>query len=173
MKKYFALLSLLVLAACYGRDKSITEIYLINAEGLSKKIGTIEMQDTPQGLQLAVDLQGLPQGKHGFHVHETGDCGADTDSTGKMTAELKAKGHYDPDKTAQHLGPDKNGHKGDLPYLSADKEQKVKQTVYAPHLKLSEIKGRSLMIHEGGDNYQDTPAPLGGGGARIACGVVK
>ena len=71
MKKYFALLSLLVLAACYGRDKSITEIYLINAEGLSKKIGTIEMQDTPQGLQLAVDLQGLPQGSL-YYVNSDG-----------------------------------------------------------------------------------------------------
>jgi Cu-Zn family superoxide dismutase len=28
------------------------------------------------------------------------------------------------------------------------------------------------MIHEGGDNYSDEPAPLGGGGARIACGVI-
>jgi Cu-Zn family superoxide dismutase len=43
----------------------------------------------------------------------------------------------------------------------------------APRLKLADIKGRSLMIHAGGDNYSDTPAPLGGGGARAACGVVK
>jgi Cu-Zn family superoxide dismutase len=28
------------------------------------------------------------------------------------------------------------------------------------------------MIHAGGDNYADQPAPLGGGGARIACGVI-
>ncbi len=32
--------------------------------------------------------------------------------------------------------------------------------------------GRSIMIHAGGDNYSDTPARLGGGGARVACGVV-
>ena len=25
----------------------------------------------------------------------------------------------------------------------------------------------------GGDNHADHPAPLGGGGARVACGVVK
>ena len=25
----------------------------------------------------------------------------------------------------------------------------------------------------GGDNYSDQPVPLGGGGARIACGVAK
>lgn len=28
------------------------------------------------------------------------------------------------------------------------------------------------MVHEGGDNYSDDPKPLGGGGARVACGVV-
>jgi superoxide dismutase, Cu-Zn family len=36
---------------------------------------------------------------------------------------------------------------------------------------VAEVKGRSIMIHAGGDNYSDQPAPLGGG--RIACGVVK
>jgi len=40
-------------------------------------------------------------------------------------------------------------------------------------LKVIDIKGRSLMIHAGGDNYSDMPVSLGGGGARVACGVVK
>jgi Cu-Zn family superoxide dismutase len=42
-----------------------------------------------------------------------------------------------------------------------------------PHLTVADVKGRSIMIHGGGDNYSDQPAPLGGGGARIACGVVR
>jgi Cu-Zn family superoxide dismutase len=29
------------------------------------------------------------------------------------------------------------------------------------------------MVHAGGDNYADQPEPLGGGGPRVACGVVK
>ncbi|MDH3563904.1 MAG: superoxide dismutase family protein, partial [Gammaproteobacteria bacterium] len=49
----------------------------------------------------------------------------------------------------------------------------VKSKVTAPRLKVADLKGRSLMIHEGGDNYSDNPKPLGGGGVRIACGVVK
>jgi Cu-Zn family superoxide dismutase len=28
------------------------------------------------------------------------------------------------------------------------------------------------MVHAGGDNHADQPAPLGGGGARVACGVI-
>jgi Cu-Zn family superoxide dismutase len=45
--------------------------------------------------------------------------------------------------------------------------------VLAPRLKVADIKGRSLMIHAGGDNYSDLPVKLGGGGARIACGVIR
>ena len=46
--------------------------------------------------------------------------------------------------------------------------------VLAPRLKrLADIQGRSLMVHVGGDNHADHPAPLGGGGARVACGVIS
>jgi len=44
--------------------------------------------------------------------------------------------------------------------------------VTAPHLKLADLHGHAIVIHAGSDNYADEPKPLGGGGARIACGVV-
>jgi len=50
---------------------------------------------------------------------------------------------------------------------------KATKAVVVPHLTVSDVKSRSIMIHAGGDNYSDQPAPLGGGGARIACGVAK
>jgi hypothetical protein len=43
----------------------------------------------------------------------------------------------------------------------------------APHLEVADAQGHAIVIHAGGDNFSDQPAPLGGGGARIACGVVK
>ena len=46
------------------------------------------------------------------------------------------------------------------------------QTLTAPALTLADVEGRTLMIHENGDNYSNEPKPLGGGGARIACGVI-
>jgi len=49
----------------------------------------------------------------------------------------------------------------------------VRTAFYVPHLTLEEIKGRSVVIHEFGDNYADNPRPMGGGGKRIACGVIK
>ena len=79
----------------------------------------------------------------------------------------------DPANTGKHLGPHGEGHKGDLPALTVDASGKSTKRVVTPHLKLTDAKGRSIMIHAGGDNYSDQPAPLGGGGARIACGIVK
>jgi superoxide dismutase, Cu-Zn family len=44
--------------------------------------------------------------------------------------------------------------------------------MHALHLSVNDVRGRSFVVHEGGDNFSDQPKPLGGGGARIACGTV-
>ena len=82
-------------------------------------------------------------------------------------------GHLDPMTTGKHLGPESTeGHLGDLPPLFVDGDGKASLPVLAPRLNTTDLEGRSLMIHAGGDNYADQPAKLGGGGARMACGVV-
>ena len=95
------------------------------------------------------------------------------DKDGKAVASLSAGGHYDPAKTAKHLGPYGEGHVGDLPPLVVDGQGKSVLPVLAPRLKMTDVKGRSLMVHAGGDNFSDQPEPLGGGGARIGCGIVN
>lgn len=81
----------------------------------------------------------------------------------------------DPEKTGKHLGPyNKDGHLGDLPALYVSAAGMANYPVLAPKLsKLSQIKNRSIMIFAGGDNHSDNPAPLGGGGTRMACGVIE
>jgi superoxide dismutase, Cu-Zn family len=59
-----------------------------------------------------------------------------------------------------------------LPVLKVDKEGNATEMMYVLRLGVDDLRGHALMIHEGGDNYADQPKPLGGGGARIACGVV-
>jgi Cu-Zn family superoxide dismutase len=106
-------------------------------------------------------------------VHETGSCAAN-EKDGKPVAAGAAGGHLDPNATKQHLGPNGSGHLGDLPPLNVGANGRAEVAVTAPRLtKLAEVKGKALMIHAGGDNYADKPAPLGGGGARIACGVIE
>jgi Cu-Zn family superoxide dismutase len=72
-----------------------------------------------------------------------------------------------------HHGPNSDGHRGDMPVLRANATGQVDGAILVPQLKLEDIKGRAFVIHAGGDNYSDTPLALGGGGARIACGVVN
>ena len=145
----------------------------INASGVGKVIGTIGLSDANEGLVVMPDLAELPPGDHGFHIHVNPDCGPGAGPDGQPAAGLAAGGHYDPANSGKHLGPRGEGHKGDLPALHVEAGGNAMNAVTAPRLKLADIKGRSIMIHAGGDNYSDQPSPLGGGGARIACGVVK
>lgn len=145
-------------------------VHSVTAEGIGAKIGTIHLQDSSQGLSISTDLHQLPSGFHGFHIHEKGSC-EPAEKDGKMAAALAAGGHFNPNQAAGHGTPN-DGHFGDLPVLNVDTEGNAKTTVYAPRLKLADVQGLAIMIHAGGDNYSDQPKPLGGGGDRIACGVI-
>ena len=145
----------------------------IDANGIGKQVGTLRLSDTKGGLRIAPQLAGLPTGDHGFHIHANPDCGPGKGPNDQPAAGLAAGGHLDPANTGKHLGPQGEGHKGDLPVVSVDASGKATKAVVAPHLTVADVKGHAVMIHAGGDNYSDQPAPLGGGGARTACGVAK
>jgi len=147
-------------------------LQFVDAKGATGNAGKITFEDTPYGLLLTPDLAGLPAGLHGFHVHQNASCEPAVNN-GAMAAAFAAGGHWDPDKTGVHLGPYANGHKGDLPALYVNADGKATYPVLAPRLKAADLQGHALMVHAGGDNHSDHPAALGGGGARMACGVVS
>lgn len=152
-------------------EKSVV-IHAIDAEGVGDELGTLTLSDTQGGLRIMPELSGLPAGAHGMHVHEKPDC-RPAKKDGVKTAGLKAGGHFDPEKTGVHEGPFGNGHLGDLPYLTVDAQGNAKTGIVAPRLKVADVVGHAIIIHAGADNYSDEPSALGGGGARIACGVVE
>ena len=152
-------------------DSVTVNMSLATASGTGQTIGTIAVKDTPHGALFSPALKGLTPGLHGFHVHENGDCGPKT-KDGKVVPGLAAGGHYDPGGTGRHEGPYGEGHLGDLPPLYVNTQGASTLPVLAPRLKVADIKGRSLMVHAGGDNFSDLPMKLGGGGPRKACGVV-
>jgi len=145
---------------------------LVDEKGVGASVGQVTISASAYGLVFTPALNGLPPGLHGFHVHQNPDC-APKEKDGKMVAALGAGGHYDPQQTNRHGFPWGDGHLGDLPPLFVDAAGKAVQPVLAPRLKLADMKGRSLMVHVGGDNHSDHPAPLGGGGARLVCGVSR
>lgn len=149
---------------------------LATPTGPGAMVGTITVTDAGAGagggVAFKLDLHGLPPGEHGFHIHEKPSCEPAT-TDGKTAPAGGAGPHLDPAQSKMHMGPTGEGHLGDLPKLTVAADGTARATLIAPRIhSLAELKGHALMIHAGGDNYADQPAPLGGGGARLACGVV-
>ncbi len=154
------MLSLLFAASSAALASPVT-VSVSATDGSS--VGSISFEDNPFGLLITPKLSNLPEGPHGFHIHEHPDCGDHA---------MNAGGHWDPTKTNAHLGPYNKGHLGDLPLLFVDKKGEANTPVIAPRLTTKDLAGHAIMIHAQGDNYSDTP-PLGGGGDRIACGILN
>lgn len=163
---------LFVNAGSSAADAIDVTVHLLTETGVGELIGTIRAEDTQYGAVVTPNLSGLTAGLHGFHVHQNPDCGL-AEKDGNMVPGLAAGGHYDPASIGQHLGPYADGHLGDLPGLYVKADGTATHPVLAPRIKVSGLAGRSLMIHAGGDNYSDDPNKLGGGGARMACGVIE
>lgn len=153
------------------------DMHQVSAEGVGESIGTVVFRDSDQGgVAIIADLKNLSPGPHGFHIHENGSCEPGQDEQGQSAAALAAGGHWDPENTGEHRGPNGRGHLGDLPVIQVlvdeDGAKPFKRIEYAPHVSVEQIQGLALIIHQNGDNYQDQPKPLGGGGPRVACGVI-
>ena len=167
----YLLICFILLSGCVNHQQQVkSDLYL--TEISDTKIGTVWLKDTANGMLVEVKLKDLPQGIHGFHVHENPDCSAATNDKGHIEYAGKAGGHFDPHKTGKHLGPNGGGHLGDLPYLTVDDKGRVERKFYIKNVEVADFKNRSIMIHLGADNYKDIPLPLGGGGKRIACGII-
>jgi Cu-Zn family superoxide dismutase len=162
-------------AACAAHAQTLqVPMRLVGTAGVGEPIGIITVTDAAGGLMFTPTLEGLPPGLHGFHVHEKPSCDPAIDpDKGRVMPARAAGGHLDPRKSGQHEGPMRDGHLGDLPALRVDGDGKASSPVVAPRLKMADVTARSIVIHAGGDNYSDTPEKLGGGGERIACGIVE
>lgn len=171
--KMLVLATALMSGAAYSATQTIT-LYEALPQGQGAETGKVTVSETPYGLLFTPSLKGLPPGVHGFHVHENASC-QPKDKDGKPVAALMAGGHWDPQQTDKHMGPySEAGHLGDLPGLVVNADGTADYAVLAPRLKsLDQLKGRALMVHAGGDNYDDHPHALGGGGARMVCGVIQ
>lgn len=141
--------------------------------GDGKDLGTATLTQAPHGVLLRLELKGLTPGWHGLHFHEKGDCG---------TPDFKSAGaHVHSTASVVHglLNPAGNDN-GDLPNLFADDDGSATAEIYSPLVSLDGAGGRpalldadgsAIVIHASPDDHQTQP--IGGAGARIACGVVK
>jgi Cu-Zn family superoxide dismutase len=127
--------------------------------------GTVSFTQTAGGVQVSAKISGLALGKHGFHIHQFGDCSA-PDGT-------SAGGHYNPDGHP-HAGPySKKRHMGDLGNLEAEPSGRAQYLRLDKYLTLDgpkSIIGRAVIVHAREDDL--TSQPTGNAGGRMACGVI-
>jgi Cu-Zn family superoxide dismutase len=136
-------------------------------------VGSVEARAHRGGTAFMVIIPSsrLKAGPHGFHVHEHPNVAPSQKPDGEIVYGGAAGQHYDPMQTGSHRGPYGDGHLGDLPVLTFEAGGACFDVVHAPRFPYAALKGRSLVIHLGGDNYTDHP-PNGGGKARVLGGVI-
>ncbi|REB10146.1 superoxide dismutase family protein [Sporosarcina sp. BI001-red] len=136
-----------------------------------KTTGTAELEETEEGVKVRIKAEGLPEGKHGLHFHETGVCEAPNFES--------AGGHFNPDDTKHGLEMEGGPHAGDLPNLEVGEDGTVEDEFTAKNVTLEmdapnsllKDSGTALVIHSGKDDGKTQPS--GDSGERIACGVIK
>jgi Cu-Zn family superoxide dismutase len=124
------------------------------------------LSTTEKGVHFGGTVAGLTPGKHGFHVHEYGDCSAPDGSS--------AGGHFDPGRTT-HGAPDAaERHAGDLGNIEADAGGIATVNIQAEGITLGvgdrSVLGKAIVVHADPDDFSQ---PTGNAGARLACGIIK
>lgn len=158
-------LAALPAAATAATGDSVTA--KLQGEGIS---GTVTMTETASGaIHVVAEATGVPEGVHGFHVHETGDCGDNFKAAGgHLAADLK-----------HGVGVKGGPHPGDMPnvHVQSDGVLAVEYFTYGFVLNESgnpyvlDDDGSAIILHAGADDYSSQPS--GDAGDRIACGVIE
>ena len=173
---------LLVVAGCGDRaaqeetaeepTETMTEVRRARATLIAMRghtaSGQVTFAQVEGGVRVTARIQGLDEGRHGFHIHEFGDCSAPDGSS--------AGGHFNPDGSP-HGAPDAAAgqrHAGDLGNLEAGPRGMANVTRIDSLLTFdgpSSFVDKAVIIHAGADDF--TSQPSGDAGPRVACGIIK
>ena len=167
--KFLLFIAMAVLFLCKEKKDSSIMTVKVKIEPKNNSLTTGEvvfLKLDNKKTKLIAEINGLSPGKHGFHIHEKGDCSS---LDGKS-----AGGHWNPDKK-KHGSPDsQEKHAGDLGNLTADESGRAKLEFISTKLKFKgkfSVLGRAVIIHEKEDD--STTQPTGAAGKRVGCGVIK
>lgn len=137
----------------------------VHATDGGNPIGTVTFEKVSEGVKVHAEVSGLQEGKHGFHIHQYGDCTAEDQTS--------AGGHYNPYEMEHGAPTDSVRHMGDMGNLPVDAEGSGTLDYIDSVIELNgpnSIIGRAVIIHGGSDDF--TSQPSGAAGPRMACGVI-
>jgi Cu-Zn family superoxide dismutase len=173
MNKIFfsIILSIAIVISCQTKKSSISSNELkvdFTAKNSSTVTGNASFVEKSGKVTFIAKLSGLNPGVHAIHLHEKSDCSAADGSS--------AGGHWNP--TFKKHGKWGGGeyHKGDIGNFTADEKGNGTITLTTSEWcigcgdKNKDILGKSIIIHQGGDDFITQPA--GNAGARMACSAV-
>ena len=127
--------------------------------------GVVTFTEVEDGVLVHADVHGLIPGKHGFHVHELGDCSAaDASSAG---------GHFNPENRRHGSADALERHVGDMGNIDANASGAAKLDYLDHHMSLADersIIGRAVIVDAHADDGK--PQTNGEFGQRVACGVI-
>lgn len=165
MKVFFSLSAALVVSTAVASAATPTKAVAVLVPTKDSTVkGVITFTKELKGVNVQGEVSGLTPGKHGFHIHEFGDCSApDGASAG---SHFNVGGH-------PHAGPtEPMRHEGDLGNIEAgaDGIAKVVTTTLAPLDGDGSLIGRAVIVHAKEDDFKTQPT--GNAGGRVACGVI-
>lgn len=136
----------------------------LEARSGSTVIGTVNMRELPDGLEVSYNIKGLkPGGAYGFHVHEVGDCSSkDAKSAGTHFHKIASQGGTSLDTPGAYAG--------DLPALRPNKNGVAKGTFFTKEISLEKnhpVKNLAIVVHGGPDDPTKSSPP------RVACGLIN
>lgn len=123
--------------------------------------------------KIEYNITGLTDGKHGFHIHESGNLSNGCES---------ACAHFNPFNKKHGSLNSKERHAGDLGNIIS-KNKLAKGSIIAKDISLNKQKinilGRTIIIHKDEDDLgkglfhkKEESLKTGNAGKRIACGVI-
>ncbi|XP_068898315.1 superoxide dismutase [Cu-Zn] 5-like [Tenebrio molitor] len=131
--------------------------------------GRVTFTKTDDGIKVEGSITGLPEGKHGFHIHEKGDVGDDCTAAGA---------HFNPTNSDHGAPEDDVRHVGDLGNIEANATKVAIVSIVDKVIALdgeNSIIGRALVLHDGEDDLgkgEGDSKTTGNAGNRLACGVI-
>jgi Cu-Zn family superoxide dismutase len=168
-RTFLMISALLCASVAFGQDApKSAHADIMDAQG--SKVGTARITAADHGVRILVNVEKLPPGTHGIHIHTIGKCEGPAFTT--------AGGHFNPDMKKHGKDNPDGPHVGDLLNLEVGADGAGKATLHAMGVTLGDGPnslfhdgGTAIVIHATADDYKTDPS--GNSGARIACGVIE